>query len=125
MRVMAAKDGVLIRRRLRIFAAAVALVLLCAVCVGGVSGEDFEVWTEQGLKDAVGEANVNGEDDIIIIMDNILYDDKASLEVLSGKLTIVNAAGAEVTISRTESLIKTAFPSIFYVSGGELVLSVQ
>ena len=122
---MAAKDGVQGRRRLRIFAAAVALVLLCAVCVGGVSGEDFEVWTEQGLKDAVGEANVNGEDDIIIIMDNILYDDKASLEVLSGKLTIVNAAGAEVTISRTESLIKTAFPSIFYVSGGELVLSVQ
>ena len=38
MCVMAAKDGVLIRRRLRIFAAAVALVLLCAVCVGGVSG---------------------------------------------------------------------------------------
>ena len=37
MRVMAAKDGVLIRRRLRIFAAAVALVLLCAVCVGSAS----------------------------------------------------------------------------------------
>ena len=37
---MAAKDGVLIRRRLRIFAAAVALVLLCAVCVGAVSGAD-------------------------------------------------------------------------------------
>ena len=33
----AAKDGVLIRRRLRIFAAAVALVLLCAVCVGSAS----------------------------------------------------------------------------------------
>ena len=43
MRVTAAKDGVLVRRRLRIFAAAVALVLLCAVCVGGVSGAD--VWT--------------------------------------------------------------------------------
>ena len=42
MRVTAAKDGVLIRRRLRIFAAAAALVLLCAVCVGGVSGAD--VW---------------------------------------------------------------------------------
>ena len=42
MRVTAAKDGVLIRRRLRIFAAAVALVLLCAVCVGAVSGAD--VW---------------------------------------------------------------------------------
>ena len=42
MRVMAAKDGVQGRRRLRIFAAAVALVLLCAVCVGGVSGAD--VW---------------------------------------------------------------------------------
>ena len=38
--VMAAKDGVLIRRRRRIFAAAVALVLLCAVFVGGVSGAD-------------------------------------------------------------------------------------
>ena len=42
MRVTAAKDGVLIRRRLRIFAAAIALVLLCAVCIGGVSGAD--VW---------------------------------------------------------------------------------
>lgn len=42
---MAAKDGILIRRRLRIFAAAVALVLLCAVCVGGVSGE---TWTNHG-----------------------------------------------------------------------------
>ncbi len=42
MCVTAAKDGVLIRRRLRVFAAAVALVLLCAVCVGGVSGAD--VW---------------------------------------------------------------------------------
>ena len=40
MHVTAAKDGVLIRRRLRIFAAAAALVLLCAVCVGGVSGHD-------------------------------------------------------------------------------------
>ena len=43
MRVTAAKDGVQGRRRLRIFAAAAALVLLCAVCVGGVSGAD--VWT--------------------------------------------------------------------------------
>ena len=42
MRVMAAKDGVQGRRRLRIFAAATALVLLCAVCVGAVSGAD--VW---------------------------------------------------------------------------------
>ena len=40
----AAKDGVQGRRRLRIFAAAVALVLLCAVCVGGVSGAGL--WTE-------------------------------------------------------------------------------
>ena len=42
MRVMVAKDGVLIRRRLRIFVAAIALVLLCAVCVGGVSGETWD-----------------------------------------------------------------------------------
>ena len=44
MRVTAAKDGVLIRRRLRIFAAAVALVLLCAVCVGsaGAWSADLE-----------------------------------------------------------------------------------
>ena len=41
---MAAKDGVLIRRRLRIFAAATALVLLCAVCVGAVSGAGL--WTD-------------------------------------------------------------------------------
>ena len=47
MRVMAAKDGVLVRRRLRIFAAAVALVLLCAVCVGGVSGAD--VWDGESI----------------------------------------------------------------------------
>ena len=37
MCVTAAKDGVLIRRRLRIFAAATALVLLCVVCVGSAS----------------------------------------------------------------------------------------
>ena len=49
MCVMAAKDGVLVRRRLRIFAAAVALVLLCAVCVGGVSGATW--------KDHVGDTS--------------------------------------------------------------------
>ena len=50
MRVTAAKDGVQGRRRLRIFAAAVALVLLCAVCVGsaGAWSADLEdkSWAE-------------------------------------------------------------------------------
>ena len=46
MHVMAAKDGVLIRRRLRVFAAAVALALLCVVCVGGVSGADT-TWSDR------------------------------------------------------------------------------
>ena len=43
----AAKDGVQGRRRLRIFAAATALVLLCAVCIGGVSGAD--VWNGESI----------------------------------------------------------------------------
>ena len=63
MRVMAAKDGVLIRRRLRIFAAAVALVLLCAVCVGGVSGA---VTTWEELNSAISETPVGGSVEIII-----------------------------------------------------------
>ena len=57
MRVMAAKDGVQGRRRLRIFAVAIALVLLCAVCVGGVSGYEFTASTEQELINAVEKAN--------------------------------------------------------------------
>ena len=68
----AAKDGVQGRRRLRIFAAAVALVLLCAVCVGGVSGAVLYVGntasTESNwytsLADAVDAA---GSGDTIII----------------------------------------------------------
>ena len=61
----AAKDGVLIRRRLRIFAAAVALVLLCAVCVGGVSGA-VSVTTWDGLYNAIESTPLGGSVEIII-----------------------------------------------------------
>ena len=111
MHVMAAKDGVLIRRRLRIFAAAVALVLLCAVCVGGVSGAVFEVSTEQGLRNAVEQANnerVYPGADTIIITDNIVLDDTQSdrrwgligtpLEITSD-ITIKNSPGNSYKIT--------------------------
>ena len=64
MRVTAAKDGVQGRRRLRIFAAAVALVLLCAVCVGGVSGAnvwDGEDTTEPSKVDGVYQISTGAE----------------------------------------------------------------
>ena len=115
MRVTAAKDGVLIRRRLRIFAAAVALVLLCAVCVGGVSGADLYVGntasTESNwytsLADAVDAA---GSGDTIIITENYVINDQVILSsenigtnrnpiYATRDITITNAPGVDVIVS--------------------------
>ena len=120
MRVMAAKDGVQGRRRLRIFAAAVALVLLCAVCVGGVSGAVFEVSTEQGLRDAVAQANTNGEDDTIIITGSFTRSTNTPIDVRGEKLTILNKEGVDVTITIGRAW---GASSLFRLDGSELILS--
>ena len=115
MRVMAAKDGVQGRRRLRIFAAAVALVLLCAVCVGGVSGADLYVGntasTESNwytsLADAVDAA---GSGDTIIITENYVIKEQVILSsenigtnrnpiYATRDITITNAPGVDVIVS--------------------------
>ncbi|MBE6507110.1 MAG: hypothetical protein E7Z72_04195 [Methanocorpusculum parvum] len=112
---MAAKDGVQGRRRLRIFAAAVALVLLCAVCVGGVSGADLYVGntasTESNwytsLADAVDAA---GSGDTIIITENYVINDQVILSsenigtnrnpiYATRDITITNAPGVDVIVS--------------------------
>lgn len=124
MRVMAAKDGVLVRRRLRIFAAAVALVLLCAVCVGGVSGYEFTASTEQELRDAVEKAN-NELDypgaDIISITENIARTTNTPITITS-KITFINAENKDVTITAVNQL---SIRSMFVVDGGELILSAD
>ena len=94
MRVTAAKDGVLIRRRLRIFAAAVALVLLCAVCVGGVSGaETVTTWEE--LDSAISETPVGGSVEIII---GTASSGDIQIDINSNARQI-NIKGKSVTIS--------------------------
>ena len=120
MRVTAAKDGVQGRRRLRIFAAAVALVLLCAVCVGGVSGAVFEVSTEQGLRNAVEQANINGEDDTIIITRSFTRSTNTPIDVRGEKLTILNKEGVDVTITIGRAW---GASSLFRLDGSELILS--
>lgn len=105
--VMAAKDGVLIRRRLRIFAAAVALVLLCAVCVGAVSGADvwdgnvdttwytskptstttYTIYTAEelaGLAELVNGGN-NFEGKTIVLGDNLLLNEDDVFEQAWGE----------------------------------------
>ena len=133
MHVMAAKDGVLVRRRLRIFAAAVALVLLCAVCVGGVSGYEFTASTEEELRIHVSAANANNEADTIIITNNIVLSQSTPITISNGQIIIKSADGESYTISRHEDSnsdelnfvffqVPTYSP-IFTVTGGELVLS--
>lgn len=118
----AAKDGVLIRRRLRIFAAAVALVLLCAVCVGGVSGAEFTASTEEQLRTAVANANDEtkypGHDTIIITRD-ISLSNTASITITSS-ITIVNADNKDITITAPDV---STIRSMFVVDGGSLVLN--
>ena len=109
----AAKDGVLIRRRLRIFAAAVALVLLCAVCVGGVSGATHYVYANHNLADIVD--NANDGDEIVIMEDYVIKEQvvlsskrvqtgsnwwgQPTYSYISRTITITNAPGVDVTIS--------------------------
>lgn len=103
MRVMAAKDGVQGRRRLRIFAAAVALVLLCAVCVGGVSGDTYYVPANGSLASVVANAENNS---VIIITENytitqqvVLNSQRSGWQYLTRSITITNAPGVHVTVS--------------------------
>ena len=102
----AAKDGVQGRRRLRIFAAAVALVLLCAVCVGGVSGATYYASDEAELRANISTANSNPGDDTIIITDNIVLtksgitrNNLPSPIVISSNIKITNEKGKSFIIS--------------------------
>ena len=135
MRVTAAKDGVLIRRRLRIFAAAVALVLLCAVCVGGVSGATWSVPADGSLANVV--TNAKDGDIIVITSDNYVIDKQVVLshiETMDGvekgkNITITNAAGVNVQISSGFTPLKGGdsydtvdSKTLFKVNAGKLLI---
>ena len=108
MHVTAAKDGVLVRRRLRIFAAAVALVLLCAVCVGGVSGYEFTASTEEQLRTAVAQANNERDypgadtivlkDDITLVYDRDTQNGLPSPIEINSDITITNIVGKDIVL---------------------------
>ena len=84
--------------------ALVTALVLCAVCVGGVSGAVFDnVHTEIDLREAVDAANENDEDDTIIIRDNIVLTQSSSIEISNGQITIQSEAGKSYTISRAAS----------------------
>lgn len=135
MRVMAAKDGVQGRRRLRIFAAAVALVLLCAVCVGGVSGATWSVPADGSLANVV--TNAKDGDIIVITSDNYVIDKQVVLshiETMDGvekgkNITITNAAGVNVQISSGFTPLKGGdsydtvdSKTLFKVNAGKLLI---
>lgn len=114
MRVMAAKDGVQGRRRLRIFAAAVALVLLCAVCVGGVSGAyTWNVPADDNLADIVNNA---GNGDVIVITGDYVISEQVVLS-RNYDITITNAPGVDVTIRGNADA-----GSLFKIGGGTLTV---
>lgn len=135
MRVTAAKDGILIRRRLRIFAAATALVLLCAVCVGGVSGATWSVPADGSLANVV--TNAKDGDIIVITSDNYVIDKQVVLshiETMDGvekgkNITITNAAGVNVQISSGFTPLKGGdsydtvdSKTLFKVNAGKLLI---
>lgn len=108
--------------RILIFVLAAALVF-GAVCVGGVSGAVFEVSTEQGLRDAVEKANINGEDDTIIITGSFTRSTNTPIDVRGEKLTIRNKEGVDVTITLGSAGFLGSSRSLFRVYGSDLVLS--
>ena len=128
MCVTAAKDGVLIRRRLRIFAAAVALVLLCAVCVGGVSGAELHVSatasSEDGWYTSLAEAVVAANDGDTIIIEDAEYTitEQVTLSPKTEKtITITNKPGVHVTINSglTGDVDER---TLFIITGGTLIV---
>ena len=127
MCVMAAKDGVQGRRRLRIFAAAVALVLLCAVCVGGVSGATIYVGSEKPgnlgtdvlwystLPEAISLANSQDDADTIVITSDIRVEETC---YITSDITITNFENRNVRI------VSNIRQSLFHVSDpGNFVLA--
>ena len=118
---MAVKDGILIRRRLRIFAAAAALVLLCAVCVGGVSGAEtyshtYYVPADGSLADIVEKA-VDVDRSLIIITEDYVIEEQVVLS-RNYDITITNAPGVDVTIRGNAD----AAGSLFKIGGGTLTV---
>ena len=117
----AAKDGVQGRRRLRIFAAAAALVLLCAVCVGGVSGAEtyshtYYVPADGSLADIVEKA-VDVDRSLIIITEDYVIEEQVVLS-RNYDITITNAPGVDVTIRGNAD----AAGSLFKIDGGTLIV---
>ena len=124
---MEAKDGVQGRRRLRIFAAAVALVLLCAVCVGGVSGATIYVGSEKPgnlgtdvlwystLPEAISLANSQDDADTIVITSDIRVEETC---YITSDITITNFENRNVRI------VSNIRQSLFHVSDpGNFVLT--
>ena len=87
-------------RRTRIFLVAFALVLLSAVCVGGVSGATWYVPDDGSLADVVSRA---GSGDTIVITENYVITKQVVLNRINNQkvktITITNAPGVDVTIS--------------------------
>lgn len=83
-----------------------ALALIFSVVfVGGVSGYEFPVSTEEGLRSAIYEANRNGVADTIILMDDItlVYDRNTQVGLptpiqINSDITIKKVAGKDITI---------------------------
>jgi len=107
-----------------------ALALIFSVVfVGGVSGAEFNVYTETDLRSAVTTSNGNGEDDLIIIRANIVLYNSEPIEITTGQITIQNEYGKSYTISRDDSSyserilwVVSRYSPIFSVTGGEFIL---
>lgn len=100
MHVTAAKDGVQGRRRLRIFAAAAALVLLCAVCVGVSGAVTVTDWT--GLNNAILNTPVGGSVEIII---GPASSGDNNIQInFEGESSEIKIVGKTVTISNHEDV---------------------
>ena len=125
--------------RLLLLVLAAALVF-GAVCVGGVSADTYYVGSQNpgnlesgehyysSLSGAVSAANNNAGDDKIVILENIAIDSPDPIIVSNGKITIVNAEGVDVTITKNAPSRDT-FSVIYYYSsffdvnnGGTLIL---
>ena len=117
-------------RKPRLVFLVLALALVFgAVFVGGVSGAEFNVYTENDLRSAVTTSNGNGEDDLIIIRANIVLYNSDPIEITTGQITIQNEYGKSYTISRDDSSyserilwVVSRYSPIFSVTGGEFIL---
>ncbi|MBR4118403.1 MAG: hypothetical protein IKK56_05915, partial [Methanocorpusculum sp.] len=121
--------------------AVVTALVLCAVCVGGVSGATYYVGSAEPdslsegeyyyptLEAAVSAADSTPEDDTIIIMNSITLHEVGPMQITNGKLTIVNAPGVDVVVTKdapSRTILGVSYyDSFFEVTGGALILSTE